>query len=779
MMLELVAESALRSTMLGVVVWLGLALLQVRSPKLQMTAWTVVLAASLAMPAVTPWLRITLPADPPQAPLVKIAWANASRLVAPPWGRAAPAGEKLARAGQPKENAVKERAVAAAAESQDVLAAATPPTNSRRTDALSWHALAIAAYACVGGVMLVRLLFGWLLMWRVVRAARPVGDGWAAGADVRVSSIVRVPVTFASIILLPSSCTAWSAQRLRAVMLHEGAHVAHGDSYVLLLAAINRAAFWFSPFAWWLVTCLANLAEMISDDDAVAGLNDRRDYADTLLDVARNAQPLPSGLAMARPRTVRWRVDRILSATTAPQRICVRMRAVIAAAIVPMAVLSAVSFARGGIPVQAETVMPLAASPPVVVTGAMALDRYVGRFAIGSSVLSVTRDGEQLFAQLSGQPKLRLLPVKDDEFVDELSDGHLVFEGERRATVVKLRAGTSAKQGARIDDAKADAMDAAFQQRMAEVADRFRDQSPAPGAKAALLRMIDDLRHSPPGYERMSPYLADKMRRQLPELQSTLEALGTLEQVFFRAVGPTGNDVYVVKFAKGTVEFRIELAADGTIVDASIRPDGDGTRGGVADCAVEATLKSEDGAAPIRLSLTNRSGANIRLFSLRHSNERVASGELASDRSMDVLTAVGRPLVIADQAGQCREIVLPGQYTRFYVVEASGAVHGTSGVLRNTPVAGSDEALQRYLESIRRGMPDYDRMTPEVAAWTRQLLPQQRAILAGFGALRVMSFRGVNTTGDDMYGLRFANGAAMWQIGLTDDGRIRSLAFFP
>ena len=54
-----------------------------------------------------------------------------------------------------------------------------------------------------------------------------------------------------------------------------------------------------------------------------------------------------------------------------------------------------------------------------------------------------------------------------------------------------------------------------------------------------------------------------------------------------------------MKFTNGTVEFRIELAADGTIVDASIRPDGDGTLGGVADCAVEATLKSEDGAAPI------------------------------------------------------------------------------------------------------------------------------------------------------------------------------------
>jgi hypothetical protein len=80
-------------------------------------------------------------------------------------------------------------------------------------------------------------------MWRVVRAARPVGGNWAGGAQVRVSNVMRVPVSFASTVLCPSSFTAWSARKLQAVMLHEGSHVAHVDSYVLSLAAINRAIF--------------------------------------------------------------------------------------------------------------------------------------------------------------------------------------------------------------------------------------------------------------------------------------------------------------------------------------------------------------------------------------------------------------------------------------------------------------------------------------------------------------------------------------------------------
>jgi hypothetical protein len=50
MILAILAESALRSLLLGGVVWIGLNLLRVRNPHLHMTTWIVVLAASLAMP---------------------------------------------------------------------------------------------------------------------------------------------------------------------------------------------------------------------------------------------------------------------------------------------------------------------------------------------------------------------------------------------------------------------------------------------------------------------------------------------------------------------------------------------------------------------------------------------------------------------------------------------------------------------------------------------------------------------------------------------------------
>jgi hypothetical protein len=65
-MLAILAEAALRSFMLGSVVWLGLKLLRVRNPHVHMTSWVLVLLASLAMPLLMQWteLTITVPAAP-------------------------------------------------------------------------------------------------------------------------------------------------------------------------------------------------------------------------------------------------------------------------------------------------------------------------------------------------------------------------------------------------------------------------------------------------------------------------------------------------------------------------------------------------------------------------------------------------------------------------------------------------------------------------------------------------------------------------------------------
>ena len=207
--------------------------------------------------------------------------------------------------------------------------------------AVNWLAVATAVYAFVAGLLLLRLAIGIYLTWRLARAAKPMSEPWTADWSVRVSNVIAGPVTFGSTILLPSQCFDWDRRKRQAVLAHEGAHVANRDFYVLLLASLNRAVFWFSPFAWWHLTRLAELAEIISDARALEVVDDRLSYAEILLDLVQHVRRAPAGMEMARACTVRARVERILAATHAPAKLGWGKRVWTAAVILPVVIVSA------------------------------------------------------------------------------------------------------------------------------------------------------------------------------------------------------------------------------------------------------------------------------------------------------------------------------------------------------------------------------------------------------------------------------------------------------
>jgi hypothetical protein len=354
--------------------------------------------------------------------------------------------------------------------------------------------------------------------------------------------------------------------------------------------------------------------------------------------------------------------------------------------------------------------------------------------------------------------------------------------GRPAELVLQQEPSPGARRAMRVDEARAHAVEEAFARQIATAPERFRDQAPAPGSKAALLRGIEDVQRGAPSYERMGAGLAETVRRQIAELHASMTALGAVESVFFRGVGPGGYDIYGAKFANGFAEFRIQMGADGRTEDVIFRPDGDGSPGGTLACAQEPTLKSAAaGTAPIKLLLFNETGADIHLYALDGAGRRVRHGTIGADSAAPVVTAIGRPFVIADASGQCVEIILPGQRTRNYAVQPASAAGpaAQSAARRTTPFPGSEDALRRYIEALERGEPDYDRMTPDVATETRQQLVLDQAILARLGALRAMSFRGVSPMGSDVYLVHFANGSAEWRIGLVRDGKIGRIALGP
>jgi hypothetical protein len=123
---------------------------------------------------------------------------------------------------------------------------------------------------------------------------------------------------------------------------------------------------------------------------------------------------------------------------------------------------------------------------------------------------------------------------------------------------------------------------------------------------------------------------------------------------------------------------------------------------------------------------------------------------------------------------------MPGQSTRFVTITPDAREQAVrSAPRRPSPMPGSEQALRQYIDRLGRGDPNYDGMTPEVAAETRQQLLLNQAILAKLGALRAMSFRGVGQSGNDIYVVHFANGSAEWRIGLVKEGKIGRIALGP
>ena len=282
-----------------------------------------------------------------------------------------------------------------------------------------------------------------------------------------------------------------------------------------------------------------------------------------------------------------------------------------------------------------------------------------------------------------------------------------------------------------------------------------------------------------PNYDRMSIPLAAAIRGQAAQLMSMLKAFGAVDSIYFRGVGPGGYDIYGVKFANGSAEFRILLGADGKAEDVTFRPDGNEAPGGIVSCSEEKSLRPHGDAAPIKIFFYNASGSDIQLYQLDSEGKRADHGAIGDNMSSGVLTSVNSPWLIADASGKCLQIVLAGQRTRFLSVEGALPEGSPEPSRRTAPLAGSDEMLRQYIEAVGRGEPNYDRMTPQIAALTRQQLALNQAILGRLGTLRALSFRGVTNNGNDIYMAHFANGSAEWRIGLVKDGLIGRIALGP
>jgi beta-lactamase regulating signal transducer with metallopeptidase domain len=217
----------------------------------------------------------------------------------------------------------------AVASAQDPLAGAARPVPTLSEAAgPSWPTVIADVYAA--GVLIL-LLHLTVHRWRIERCARRATEmrdpEWTrllaeCAGIMGVRRPVRllrsregaIPFTFGirrPSVLVPATADTWAADRRRAVILHELAHVARYDCLTQTLAFAACALYWFHPAAWWVARRLRIERELACDDRVIAAGTQAREYAGHLLEIAYSfagQRATALAVSMARPRQLEGRM---------------------------------------------------------------------------------------------------------------------------------------------------------------------------------------------------------------------------------------------------------------------------------------------------------------------------------------------------------------------------------------------------------------------------------------------------------------------------------------
>ncbi|MGB6469790.1 MAG: M56 family metallopeptidase, partial [Candidatus Acidiferrales bacterium] len=341
-----VAGPAVRSLLVAGIAASALVALRVKDPSARLAVWKMVLCAALAMPALV-WALPALPvpiffAVPAEA---NVPSARAASMITNATGPESASAERVSSPVPARFS----RSVAAPGDSSrdhretfETIASAHSQQAATPRRSFNWPAAAVAIYLVVAVLLLARLMFGFFLSRRLLRASRTLHDSSIVRklAEIANSSagfrdiprpralprlaesdFVFVPVTLGVLrpaIILPAGWRDWDDAKLSAVLAHELSHVRRRDALAQHLSLIHRAIFWFSPLAWWLDRALATLAEIASDHAALAGGLDRIRYAETLLGFFESLQQSRrrvwwQGVSMAAAGNAERRIAEILS----------------------------------------------------------------------------------------------------------------------------------------------------------------------------------------------------------------------------------------------------------------------------------------------------------------------------------------------------------------------------------------------------------------------------------------------------------------------------------
>jgi beta-lactamase regulating signal transducer with metallopeptidase domain len=185
----------------------------------------------------------------------------------------------------------------------------------------------------VGAVLgMIGLLTGLTRLGTIVRHATPVTSGrlWDRWTDAQAELGITRPVRLLQsdtrpllmtwgllrpTVIVPVMAADWTDARLRAVLLHELAHVQRGDWPALMIAELLRAVDWLNPLTWIAARRLRAESELACDDLVLSSGLPAHEYAAHLLAMARlvGEDHRRAAQAMARPSGIERRVEAMLN----------------------------------------------------------------------------------------------------------------------------------------------------------------------------------------------------------------------------------------------------------------------------------------------------------------------------------------------------------------------------------------------------------------------------------------------------------------------------------
>lgn len=404
-----------------------------------------------------------------------------------------------------------------------------------------WLAISLAVLAGL-------TLSGGLLYWR----KRRWEQGHLCGASVLIAPDVGPAVVglLRPRIVVPAWLLRESAEHQQHVLAHEQSHLDARDPQMLTVALCLLVVMPWNLPLWWQFHRLRRAIEVDCDARVLRGGRDMAEYCETLIQVGQN-QSRYIGAVAAMSESGSFLEQRIKIMLLKPRK-WARLSAL---AILGVSVGVAAFAAQVTPPNAGDSSMKHEASVSPAV-----LARYVGLYQFGPyAVMTVKLDGSQLDAQITGQPFFPIYPSSDTAFFYKVVDAHMNFVVTAQGQVTSMEFYQSGQHisAARIDPATAQHMQSALE-------NRVRAQQPYPDSEQILQILLSGKADSP----RLSPELAQAIRKQGPRIEATLGKLGPITSHEFIGVNPQGWDKYLVRHENGTEDVSFVLDSHGIIVGA-------------------------------------------------------------------------------------------------------------------------------------------------------------------------------------------------------------------